>query len=131
MSLNSPALLLNEFAMMWALKDRFPLHYIIFKQTACHIPHEANCEQLFSTAGLLSDPNMDPRYLSIQSRSESRSSRAIETDQAAEAPPWAPPQAHGSPLSLNARSRPRPASVRYSNMRPLHSESSRQGRVSR
>ena len=25
---------------MWALKDRFPLHNIVFKQTACHIPHE-------------------------------------------------------------------------------------------
>ena len=99
--------LLNEFKMMWALKDRFPLHYIVFKQTACHIPHEvrghaplcscpakfaprptrvrptrgpaprptrappdfacvqANCEQLFSTAGNLSDPNMDTEYLGI------------------------------------------------------------------
>ena len=91
--------LLNEFKMMWALKDRFPLHYIVFKQTACHIPHEvrgrvplcfrpadprparpaprptapagllvcteANCEQLFSTAGNLSDPNMDVEVLAI------------------------------------------------------------------
>ena len=39
---------INEFAMMWALKDRFPLHYIVFKQCASHIPHEANAEQLFS-----------------------------------------------------------------------------------
>ena len=27
--------------MMWALKDRFPLHYVVFKQAASHIPHEA------------------------------------------------------------------------------------------
>ena len=32
--------LLNEFEMMWALRDKFPLHYIVFKQTASHIPHE-------------------------------------------------------------------------------------------
>jgi hypothetical protein len=55
--------LLNEFAMMWALRDRFPLHFLIFKQTACHLPHEANVEQVFSRAGNLSDPNMDPEFL--------------------------------------------------------------------
>ena len=55
--------LLNEFAMMWALRDRFPLHFIVFKQTACHLPHEANVEQLFSRAGMLTDPNMDPQFL--------------------------------------------------------------------
>jgi hypothetical protein len=26
--------LLNEFAMMWELRERFPLHLIVFKQTA-------------------------------------------------------------------------------------------------
>ena len=31
--------------------------------TACHLPHEANVEQLFSRAGLLTDPNMDPDFL--------------------------------------------------------------------
>ena len=55
--------LLNEFAMYWALRERFPLHFTLFKQTACHLPHEANIEQLFSRAGLLSDPNMDPVLL--------------------------------------------------------------------
>ena len=55
--------LLNEFAMMWALKDRFPLHFVVFKQCASHLPHEANAEQLFSRAGLLSDPNIDPHFL--------------------------------------------------------------------
>ena len=37
--------LLNEFAMMWSLREAFPLHFIIFKQTACHLPHEGNVEQ--------------------------------------------------------------------------------------
>ena len=55
---------INEFKMMWALRESFPLHYIVFKQTACHIPHEANVEQIFSRAGLLSDPNLDPIHLS-------------------------------------------------------------------
>ena len=56
----SPDGLLNEFAMMWALREAFPLHFIVFKQTASHLPHEANVEQIFSRAGLLADPNLDP-----------------------------------------------------------------------
>ena len=55
--------LLNEFHMMWDLRQRFPLHFIVFKQTACHLAHEANVEQSFSRAGNLSDPNMDPKFL--------------------------------------------------------------------
>ena len=55
--------LLNEFALVWQLRDRFPLHLIVFKQTACHLCHEANVEQIFSRAGLLSDPNIDQDYL--------------------------------------------------------------------
>ena len=57
--------LLNEFEMMWALRERFPLHGIVFKQTACHLAHEANVEQVFSRAGRLSDPNMNPHYLGM------------------------------------------------------------------
>ena len=55
--------LLNEFEMMWSLRDRFPLHFILFKQTACRLAHEANAEQVFSRAGNLADPNMDPEFL--------------------------------------------------------------------
>ena len=40
-----------------------PLHYIVFKQTACHLAHEAGVEQIFSRAGLLADPNLDPAHL--------------------------------------------------------------------
>ena len=36
--------LLNEVKMIWALRESFPLHFIVFKQTACHLPHEANVE---------------------------------------------------------------------------------------
>ena len=54
---------LNEFALMWAVRDGFPLRYTVFKQYASHIPHEANVEQLFSRAGNLADPNMDPSLL--------------------------------------------------------------------
>ena len=49
--------------MMWELRERFPLHFIVFKQTACHLSHEANVEQVYSRAGNLSDPNMAPKYL--------------------------------------------------------------------
>ena len=31
--------------MMWELRYRFPLHYIVFTQVSSHIPHEANVEQ--------------------------------------------------------------------------------------
>ena len=55
--------LLNEFAMIWELRERFPLHFIVFEQTACNLSHEANVEQVFSRARNLSDPNMDPEYL--------------------------------------------------------------------
>jgi hypothetical protein len=57
--------LLNEFKMMWDLRETFPLHFIVFKQTACHLAHEANVEQVFSRAGLLADPNLlVPAHLS-------------------------------------------------------------------
>ena len=49
------------------LRQSFPLHYIVFRQTAAHLPHEANSEQLFSRAGTLSDDNgkMDPHRLAV------------------------------------------------------------------
>ena len=31
--------------------------------TACHLPHEGNVEQIFSRAGLLADPNLQPAFL--------------------------------------------------------------------
>ena len=57
--------LLNESALMWELRERFPLHFIAFKRTACHLPHEGNCEQVFSSAGNLSAPNMEPEFLAF------------------------------------------------------------------
>ena len=48
---------------MWALRDEFPLHFIVFKQAACHLPHKANVEQILSRAKLLSDPNLGPYRL--------------------------------------------------------------------
>ena len=34
--------------MMWSLRESFPLLFTVFKQTACHLAHEANVEQVFS-----------------------------------------------------------------------------------
>ena len=57
----------NEFALVYHLRQSFPLHFIVFKQTASHLPHEANSEQLFSRSGSLSDDNgkMDPAQLAV------------------------------------------------------------------
>ena len=59
-------LLVPQFAMMFSLKDKFPLHLIVFKQTASHIPQpRTNVEQFFSRSGNLTDLNMDPHFLAI------------------------------------------------------------------
>ena len=55
--------LINDFALMYNLRDSFPLHFVVFKQTAVHIPHEANVEQVFSTSGILSTAHTDPHHL--------------------------------------------------------------------
>jgi hypothetical protein len=43
---------------MWDLRESFPLHFTVFKQTACHLAHEANVEKVFSKAGLITDPKL-------------------------------------------------------------------------
>ena len=59
--------IVNEFALLYEQRNNFPLHYTVFKQTASHLPHEGNTEQLFSRSGALSDDNskMDPARLSV------------------------------------------------------------------
>ena len=46
--------MINEFALMYAKRKQFPLHYFVFRH---------NVEQIFSLGGRLSDPNMIPSYL--------------------------------------------------------------------
>ena len=48
---------------MWQLRILFPLHFLVFKQTACHLAAEANVEQVFSRTGQLSEVNLDPDAL--------------------------------------------------------------------
>ena len=59
--------IVNEFALIYHLRHTFPLHFTVFKQTASHLPHEGNSEQLFSRSGSLSDDNgkMDPARLAV------------------------------------------------------------------
>ena len=59
--------IVNEFALIYHVRKAFPLHYTVFKQTASHLPHEGNSEQLFSRSGALSDDNgkMDPARLAV------------------------------------------------------------------
>ena len=61
--LSNAAGMLDEFSLMAAMKAEFPISHFVFKQTASHLPHEANSEQTFSVAGKLTDPNMSPDYL--------------------------------------------------------------------
>ena len=59
--------IINEFAILYHARNQFPLHYIVFKQTASHIPHEGNSEQIFSRSGALSDEKgkLDAERLAI------------------------------------------------------------------
>ena len=45
---------------MCQLRILFPLHFLVFKQTVCHLTTEVNVEQVFSQAGQLSEVNLDP-----------------------------------------------------------------------
>ena len=63
--------MLNEFALMYALKDQFPLHYIVSKQVPEHTSHTRPTVSRRSRARVttnLSDPNMRPHYLALLSR---------------------------------------------------------------
>ena len=55
--------ILNEFEMLSHLSILFPLHFVVFKQTVCHLTSESNAEQVFSRAGQLSEVNLDPDTL--------------------------------------------------------------------
>ena len=57
--------MIDEFSLMHAVKDKFPLHYTAFRQTAPHISHEADVESLFSLAKGLTHWNMEPGFLRV------------------------------------------------------------------
>ena len=57
--------MINEFSLMHAIKETFPLHYTTFRQTAAHISHEADVESLFSLAKGLTHWNMRPGFLRV------------------------------------------------------------------
>ena len=78
--------IVNEFALLYELRSKLPLHWIVFKQTASHLPAPARGEygarQLFSRSGALSDDNgkMDPARLAVWT--------AIGVNYETCAPPW-------------------------------------------
>jgi hypothetical protein len=41
----APSGLVNECALLYAVKAEYPLHYRVFKQLAGHLPHEANTDR--------------------------------------------------------------------------------------
>ena len=51
--------ILNEFEMMWQLRILFPLHFVVFKKTVCHLAAEANVEKVFLRSEQLSEVNLD------------------------------------------------------------------------
>ena len=53
----------EEFEMMCQICILYPLHFVVFKQTTCHLTAEANVEQVFSRVGQLSEVNLDPNGL--------------------------------------------------------------------
>ena len=54
---------LNEFEMMCHLRILFPLHFVVFNQTVCHLSAETNVEQVFLRSEQLSELNLDPDTL--------------------------------------------------------------------
>jgi hypothetical protein len=55
--------ILNEFEMMWKIRILFPLYFLVFNQTTCHLTTEDNVEQVFSRPEQLSEVNFDPDTL--------------------------------------------------------------------
>ena len=62
--------IVNEFALMYHLHQSFPLHFIVFKQTASHLPHEGNTANSSSRARAPS-----PMTMARWTRRTSRSGR--------------------------------------------------------
>ena len=74
--------IVNDVALIYSVRNSFPLHYIVFKQLASHISHEGNNEQLFSQAGHVSDDNgkMDAHRLGVWT--------SIGVNMSVYEPPW-------------------------------------------
>ena len=49
--------------MMCHLRILFPLHFVVFNQTVCHLAAETNVEQVFLRSEQLSELNLDPDTL--------------------------------------------------------------------
>ena len=49
--------------MMCQLRILFPLHFVVFNQTVCHLAAETNVEQVFLRSEQLSELNLDPDTL--------------------------------------------------------------------
>ena len=60
--------ILDEFALVSDIEDVMPLHYLLFRMCAAHLPHEANSESTFFRAGMLSDPNLEPGMHAVLTR---------------------------------------------------------------
>ena len=50
---------------MCQLRILFPLHFVVFNQTVCHLAAETNVEQVFLRSEQLSELNLDPHTLDV------------------------------------------------------------------
>jgi hypothetical protein len=50
-------MIVDEFALVFSLREQFPLHFSLFKRLAADLPHEGNAESTFSLSGSLSSDN--------------------------------------------------------------------------
>lgn len=55
--------MVDEFALVSSLREQFPLHYIVFQQSASHLAAESETEDVFSLCKGVSDHNMHPSSL--------------------------------------------------------------------
>ena len=49
--------LVDEFKLIFSMRNEVPLHYFLFRQVSSHFGHEANAETTFSLSGSLSNRN--------------------------------------------------------------------------
>jgi hypothetical protein len=49
--------LVDEFAFIFSVREKVPIHFALFKRLAADLPHEANAESTFSLSGSLSNDN--------------------------------------------------------------------------
>ena len=69
--------LVDEFKLIFSVREELPLHTLLFKQVSSHLAHEGNAEETFSLSGKLSNDNThtQPGFLATLVRINKNRSR--------------------------------------------------------